>query len=93
MPDNAAMTFFARNVGIHFVSFSLTCAVTPIDGVSSVFYHPMLAMIGSSNFRRSPPTTSTRCSSRTPRARDYKMTYVPNIVVGLGIAPSSASAP
>ena len=89
MPDNAAMTFFARNVGIHFVSFSLTCAVTPIDGVSSVFYHPMLAMIGLLQFsaitannihamqlQDSPGTT----------AKHYKMTYVPNIVVGLGIA-------
>ena len=89
MPDNAAMTFFARNVGIHFVSFSLTCAVTPIDGVSSVFYHPMLAMIGLLQFsaitannihamqlQDSPGTT----------AKHYKMTYVPNIVVGLSIA-------
>ena len=89
MPDNAAMTFFARNVGIHFVSLSITCAVTPIDGVSSVFYHPMFAMIGlllftsitannihAMQLQDAPGTT----------AKHYKMTYVPNIIVGLGVA-------
>jgi hypothetical protein len=89
MPDNAAMTFFARNVGIHFVSLSITCAVTPIDGVSSVFYHPMFAMIGlllftsitannihAMQLQDAPGTT----------AKHYKMTYVPQIIIGLGIA-------
>ena len=89
MPDNPAMTFFARNVGIHFVSLSLTCAVTPIDGVSSVFYHPMFAMIGlllftsitannihAMQLQDAPGTT----------AKHYKMTYVPQIIIGLGIA-------
>ena len=41
MPENGCMTFMARNMGIYFLSLALVMAVHPIDGVSSMFYHPL----------------------------------------------------
>ena len=88
MPENGCMTFMARNLGIYFLSVSIVCAVHPIDGVSSMFYHPLWTL-GAFLFFCTQTLHSLHGiqlqDSDGPTPAHYKKTWLPQTVISIGM--------
>ena len=88
MAENGCMTFMARNMGIYFRALSLVFAVHPIDGVSSMFYHPLWTL-GAFLFFCAITMHNIHSiqlqDSDGPTPAHYKKTWIPQIIVGIGL--------
>ena len=88
MPENGCMTFMARNMGIYFLSGALVMAVHPIDGVSSMFYHPLWTL-GAFLFFCTQALHSIHAlqlqDADGPTPAHYKKTWIPQLVVTIGM--------
>ena len=88
LPENGCMTIMARNMGIYFISQCLVFAVHPVDGVSSMIYHPLITL-GWFMFFCTITIDNLHGlqlqDSDGPTPKHYKMTWIPQLIFGIGL--------
>ena len=88
MPENGCLIFIARQMGCYFLAQCLVFAVHPVDGVSSMFYHPLFTLglfiffcaVTINNIHSTQLQTADG-----PTPKHYKMTWIPQIFLGIGL--------
>ena len=82
------MTFMARQMGLYFLALSLVFAVHPVDGVSSMIYHPLITL-GWFMFFCTVTIDNLHGlqlqDSDGPTPKHYKMTWIPQLIFGIGL--------
>jgi hypothetical protein len=88
LPENGCLTIMARNMGIYFISQCLVFAVHPVDGVSSMIYHPLITL-GWFMFFCTITIDNLHGlqlqDSDGPTPKHYKMTWIPQLIFGIGL--------
>ena len=88
MAENGCMTFMARQMGLYFLALSPVFAVHPVDGVSSMIYHPLITL-GWFMFFCTVTIDNLHGlqlqDSDGPTPKHYKMTWIPQLIFGIGL--------
>lgn len=88
MAENGCLTFMARQMGLYFLAQCLVFAVHPVDGVSSMIYHPLYTLGAFIFFCTITINNIHGLQLQTadgPTPKHYKMTWIPQIIFGIGL--------